>query len=201
MKIDLHSHTKERSGCGRMSEDELVSTAVKVGLDVVSLTDHCSLAPKESLVRLNDKFAPIRVLGGIELTVSGEDILVFGIHDKRLETHEWSYPELHAFARERGGFLVIAHPFRYRKEIGVDIEKYRPDAIEMYSCNTPLEARDRIQAVALKLDLPSLSNSDAHGTEVLGEYYNVLDGTATDEPELLQMLRVQRVKKVFPTPA
>jgi predicted metal-dependent phosphoesterase TrpH len=180
-----------------MSEDELVSAAIKAGLDVVSLTDHGRLAPKDNLIRLNEEYAPIMVLGGIELAVSGEDILVFGIHDVNLENRAWSYPELHAFVRERGGFMIIAHPFRYRKEIVADIEKYRPDAIEMYSWNTPFEAGGNIMTLASDLDLPTLSNSDAHEAHVIGMFYNILEATPKDEQELLQTLRVQPANKVF----
>ena len=91
--------------------------------------------------------------------------------------------------RAAGGFLALAHPFRYHPDIRVDLEQYRPDAIEVYSHNTPPAAAARILAVAAQLGIHPLSNSDAHTTAALGTYYNVLARSPADEPELIAMLK------------
>lgn len=196
MKIDLHVHTSERSGCGKASETEQVCAAIQAGLDAIVFTDHRRLAPVDTIERLNDTYAPFRVFGGIELTVNEEDILVLGINDSRLETIDWSYPELHAFTREHGGFIAVAHPFRNHQNVRLDLEQFAPDAIEVYSPHTPIEAADRILEIISYLDLNALSNSDAHDSTIFGKYYNILDRTPSCEEELIDMLRKGRFRMV-----
>jgi len=189
VKIDLHIHTKERSSCGRASEIDQVRASIDAGLDAIVLTDHGRLAPVERISQLNEVYAPFRIFGGIEMGVDGEDFVILGIHDARLEADEWSYPQLYTFTRERDGFLMIAHPYRYHPDIELDIEQYPPDAIEVYSPHTPPEEADRIFDLASRLGIHTLSNSDAHTTDFLGKYYNVLDRSPVDERELIDILR------------
>lgn len=44
----------------------MVRAAIRAGLDAMVLSDHDRLAPTARLARLNAKFAPFRVFGGIE---------------------------------------------------------------------------------------------------------------------------------------
>ncbi len=140
MKIDLHVHTKERSACGQASEEDQICAAIEAGLDAIVFTDHHLLVPREQLKALNDRYAPFRVFGGIEITVDGEDFLVLGFHHRSLEKASWTYPELHAFVRKHSGFLALAHPFRYHPDIKIELDRYLPDALEIHSANTPLDA-------------------------------------------------------------
>jgi histidinol phosphatase-like PHP family hydrolase len=190
VKIDLHVHTKERSPCGRSGEEEMIQSAVAFGLDGLVFTDHHRLVPLDRLEELNRKYAPFRIFGGIEITVTeGEDVLVLGVRDSVLETREWSSPELFAFARKRGGFLVLAHPFRYHDEIDIDMERYPPDAIEVHSKNTGVCDESQIRAVLTRLGLFPLYNSDAHHADHVGIYYDQLARVPRDERELIDILR------------
>jgi len=194
MKIDLHVHSSERSECGLATDEEQVRAAIAAGLDGFFFTDHHRFISFEKLNALNRKFSPFRVFRGIEMTCGGEDFLVLGVSDNTLERNHWQYPDLHRFVRERNGFIVLAHPFRYYKYIAVDCEHYRPDAIEIYSANTPIDARLRIRELAQAWNIPTLSNSDAHSTERLGTYFNILDETPPDESALLDLLRAGRFR-------
>ncbi len=190
MKVDLHVHTKERSACGVSGEEEMIQAAMAYGLDGLVFTDHHRLAPLDRLEELNRKYAPFRVFGGIEISVTeGEDVLVLGVRDAMLETRDWSYPALFAFVRKRGGFLVLAHPFRYHDGIDIDIETYLPDAIEVHSKNTGACDEPQIRAVLTCLGLLPLYNSDAHAAEHVGVYYNRLARAPRDERELVEILR------------
>jgi predicted metal-dependent phosphoesterase TrpH len=185
MKIDLHVHTRERSPCARSSTDEMIRAAVDRGLDGLAITDHDRLVPTEDLAYLNAKYAPFRIFGGIEVTTHGEHVLVLGIHDEALEDRWWAYPDLHAFVQARGGFLALAHPFRFsRGRLEVDVERFPPDALEVHSLNTPRRAERRIRQIAAHLDVLLLSNSDAHHRHDVGAYYSVLHR----EPEGIQAL-------------
>jgi predicted metal-dependent phosphoesterase TrpH len=163
---------------------------VAYGLDGLVFTDHHRFISLARLEELNRKYAPFRIFGGIEISVDeGEDVLVLGVRDSTLETRHWSYAGLFAFVRERGGFLALAHPFRYHDEINIDIETYPPDAIELHSKNTGVCDAPRILAVLERRELLPLCNSDAHSAEHVGVYYNQLAREPGDERELIQILK------------
>jgi predicted metal-dependent phosphoesterase TrpH len=189
MKIDLHVHTSERSPCGRSTEEAQIQAAMAAGLDAIYFTDHYRLAPAARLAELNRRCAPFCIFNGIEIGADGEDFLVLGLPDPALERNDWSYPALHAHVRRGGGFLVLAHPFRYHAGVIAPVEQYPPDAIEVYSYNTPPAAEAEIRAIAARLGLLLLSNSDAHSAERLGRYYNVLPDGGEDERAILLALR------------
>lgn len=187
--IDLHVHAMERSYCAVSGEEEMIRTAIRRGLGGLAFTDHHRLVPPRRIAELCKSYAPFRVFGGIEINVSGEDMLVLGLHDLALETQVWTYPKLHSFVRQRGGFIALAHPFRFHDTINVDVETYRPDGIEIRSMNIKTEHEVRIRALAERLDLPLLCNSDAHRAEDVGVYYNVLPHAPRDEQDLVSVLK------------
>lgn len=194
MKLDLHVHSSERSKCARSTDEEQVRAAIAAGLEGFFFTDHNRFIPPDKLASLNQQFSPFQIFRGIEITCTGEDFLVLGVPDADLERDDWQYTDLHRFVRERNGFIALAHPFRYRDFIAVDCEDYRPDAIEICSVNTPVTARTRISDLAKAWNIPTLSNSDAHSTERLGTYFNILDETPPDEAAILESLRNKRFR-------
>lgn len=189
LKIDLHVHTSEGSPCGKATAGEMVEAAIAAGLDALIFTDHDKLFPKRRINQLYKKYAPFRIFGGIEVSIQDEHIIVLGIYEKQLETKKWTYPELHKYCRKNNGYMILCHPYRFYPFINVDIKNYPPDAVEVYSANTPLAERHRIVELANLLDLTKLSNSDAHMTKYIGMYYNILDRTPFNEQELIDILR------------
>ena len=198
MKIDLHVHARERSLCCRSSQKAQVEAAIAAGLDAIVFTDHHRLAHADKLDELNETYAPFKIYGGVELTIGGEDILVLGIHDPILETKEFTYPELHAFVRERSGFMAVAHPYRFHPGIKLPLAEYLPDAIEVCSSNTRPEMLEEIVALARQLNIAPLSNSDAHAAKIIGSHYNVLDHPVNSEAELVEALRRGRFSCLVP---
>lgn len=194
MKIDLHVHSSDRSACGKSTDEEQVQAAIAAGLDAIIFTDHHSFIPIEKLRDLNQQYAPFRIFRGIEITVDREDFLVLGVQEESLARDDWKYADLHHFVREHKGFIVLAHPFRYHPDLAVDCESYRPDAIEIFSLNTPVSEQERIQAQADAWGIPVVCNSDAHASEKMGSYYNILDETVTDEQGIFKQLRARNFR-------
>jgi histidinol phosphatase-like PHP family hydrolase len=186
MKIDLHVHSSERSPCGRATEEAQIRAAIKAKLDALVFTDHWQFVAPEHLARLNEKYAPFKIFGGIEVTADEEDFIVIGVRDPMLNKSGFSYAELHALVRQNAGFIALVHPFRYRNQIKADIEHLTPDAIEIRSMNTPASAEKRIRELAARLGIPTLCDSDAHTTDALGKYFNVLAKESSDEHELIR---------------
>ena len=189
MKIDLHVHTAERSACGQSGEEDVIRAAIDYGLDALAFTDHHNLIPRGRATELSAKFAPFRVFGGIEVTVADEDFIVIGVQDASLERQDWDYAALRAFVRERGGFMFLAHPFRYHESINVPIEACPPDGIELRSSNTAPADEPAARQLVDRLGCRGLYTSDAHLAKHVGMCYVELDRPAGDERELVELLR------------
>ncbi len=190
MKIDLHVHASERSGCSSAGEEQLIRAAIAHGLDGLVFTDHHRLVDVEHLDELNNRHAPFRVFGGIEISlVEGEDVIVLGLHDPSLEERDWTYPEVWQFVRDHDGFLALVHPFRYSDHISIDIQTLPPDAIEAHSIHINRSQAQLIDRVREDLYLPGLCNSDAHRVEHVGIYCNEMEQSVETQNELLAELR------------
>ncbi len=189
MNIDLHVHCRERSNCGRASESEIIEAARRAGLDGLAFTDHDRLMPPGRLEALNRQYAPFRIFGGVEVSLAGEHIVVLGVQDSALESMDWEYESLWHFVREQGGFMTLAHPFRFHNSINVPIERFPPDAIEVYSINTAVRNEARIREIAGKLGIRLLSDSDSHTTATVGMFYNQVTPPVKTDETLLEALR------------
>ena len=192
MKIDLHVHSRERSACGQAPEEEQIAEAIARGLDAIAFTDHHRLVPLSRLRALNERYAPFRISGGVEITTEGEDVLVFGVRDPRLESLDWRYAELHDFVRARGGFLVLAHPYRFKDHVQADLAAHPPDALEWRSNNIASDTEDMIAALGARHGIPLVCASDAHHTFAVGRHYINLEGAPADERAIFTLIAAGR---------
>jgi predicted metal-dependent phosphoesterase TrpH len=195
MKVDLHLHTSERSFCAVATASQQLQAAVQAGLGAVAVTDHEQLVEPALRHEWHERFAPLLVLPGIEISLA-EDILVIGVEDPQLETRIWDWPDLHGFVRERGGLLIVAHPFRYRPEIRLDLDVWPPDALEAWSVNLRPGHAGRIEGEARRLGIPVVASSDAHATAPIGRFYNELETETRSERSILEAIRAGRFRPV-----
>jgi len=197
LKIDLHVHCSDRSECAVVTEQGQILAAIASGLDAIVFCDHARLLDKDHLEELNRQYAPFRIFGGIEIRVGCEDLLVIGVHDRRLEQKDWTYPELYCLVREHDGFIALAHPFRYHKFIELDLAHYPPDAIELHSPNTSTGFEKEILDAATQIEAGLLSNSDAHNILPLGRFYNLLNRDPSNESDLVRLLKAGEYEGYF----
>ncbi len=189
MKIDLHVHCCERSPCSVASEIGLIQRAISAGLDAITFTDHDRLVPAAHLAELNQRFSPFCIFGGIEITLPEEHILVFGVQDPVLESRNWDYEALWRFVHQKGGFMILAHPFRFQGYIGAPIDPFPPDGIEIHSLNTSPRHEGRIRSIGEQLGLRLFSNSDAHVVSMIGRYYNQIEAVPASSLPLALALK------------
>lgn len=191
MKVDLHMHTKERSGCAVHYAEEMIGAAQAAGLDGIAISDHDRLVSRGEMKRLRERHAPFRLFTGIEVsTVEGEHVLVLGLPDRRLESKTWSYARLHALVRASGACLILAHPYRFQ-ELVIDVEGLPPDAIELRSSNIRDELHPRIRALIERVGCATVYSSDAHHMDRVGYGYIELDRPAATDQELLDILKAR----------
>lgn len=189
-KIDLHVHAAERSGCASGYEETMIRAAIAAGLHGLAFTDHHAMASPQRLDELNRKYNPFKVYAGIEITAEGEDWLVLGLRDPELARYAgWTYEDLYAFVQKQGGFLVLAHPFRYSDHLGVYLNGNKPDGMEYRSNNTPVTRERDICRLAAQMGSLPLCNSDAHSPKTLGKFYNLVTELPEDDRALVELLR------------
>ena len=195
MRIDLHTHTSDHSNCAISTEAELIEAAIAAGLDGMVLTDHNYQRDKACLDALNEKYAPFKIFAGVEINVSDacEDVLVIGVHDMAAHNYRrWTYPELYAYAQERGGFVAIPHAFRYNDCVNCDVVNFVPDAFELKSKNIDPTRAHLIQGLADELGVKTIVASDAHRTLNVGMHHLVLDNDVYTEADLVRELKAGR---------
>lgn len=177
--------------CSMATEKAMILSAIDQGLDAIVITDHHRLVPPKHLARLNEQYAPFKILSGLEITLTDtyEDVLVLGIQDSILETKNFTYVELHHLVKKKNGFMVLCHPFRWSDHISKQAKRYPPDGIELYSTNIAQQNIPHIIEFRERYGSWLLANSDAHKEWDIGLYYNELSQTVHTEKDLLECLR------------
>ena len=191
-KLDLHVHAAERSACATSYEEDQIRSAISAGMQGMAFTDHHALMHERRIVELNDKYFPFRIYTGVEVTAEDEDWLIYGMRDEQFQRTDWRYADLAQTVHRGGGFIALAHPYRYSRSIGVSLDACPPDGIEVRSYNTPAERERDIRILAGRLGLTLLTNSDAHSVSRVGKFWNELPALPADDAELVQALISQR---------
>jgi predicted metal-dependent phosphoesterase TrpH len=195
-KIDIHMHCSELSPCARCTAEEQCEAAIQFGLNAICFTDHHRYIPHDKLAELRAKFPDLWIIRGIETTTSAkEDIIVLGVDHPACEQKGIAYEELHRIVRKHNGFMNLAHPFRHKHDIPLDLDAFPPDTIEVHSRNTCACHEEKIQAVADRLGIPTIHVSDAHWQSVVGIYHIELPKRPASEENLFEELRKGNFKR------
>ena len=200
MKIDLHTHTRQRSYCSALDEEVLIRCAIQEGLDGLAITDHGRLVPKQILEELNEKYHPFRIFIGVEVTLFArdyQDYIILGIH-KPVMASDWTYDILLKYVRDSGGYIYWAHPFRYRDVLPPEHKIHPPDAVEIYSTNIRPDLTSRIKQVAERMGCRTIGASDAHFKEDVGYSYIDLENEVSSDAELVAELKKGAFKVIPP---
>lgn len=215
-KYDLHVHTSNVSGCGRISGGRTAELYEQAGYDGFVVTDHFIAEYFASLPGLSwaqkiDCFLGgyreardrgeqlgLDVFLGLEIRFPGrpEDYLLYGLDERFLA----ATPDLLAGGlaglREKasqGGFLVYqAHPFRP----GIcPADPGLLDGVEVYNGNPRHESRNHLaRCFAVAHGLRMISGSDCHQPEDVGRGGIAVASRITDRETLLNILGQERIE-------
>lgn len=210
--IDLHVHTNRGSPDSSLTPEELVAEAARVGLNGVMVTEHVGW-PKQDfdafasrqgmlLVRALENYSPLGHIITLGLTshVTGFTGGIDTVKKLRQEVDKV------------GGFMILAHPFRYLFELpGIysqnllfedpatmpsshleaaqhPIFQLVDDVEVVNGANNEVENRFA-QGVAGVLERPGTGGSDAHSVNGLGKGSTLFSGDIRNERDLLDALR------------
>ncbi len=223
MKIELHAHTSESSGCGKMPAEELIGRFRGAGYDTVVITDHL-LGRKDTdepvrervnrwlkgyrAARAAGERIGVHVLLGAEVRFASrpEDILVYGMKEEyagwmfELMDSDMPMSKFYEEMKARGLIVVQAHPFR--KNLRPIDQKYL-DGSEVYNGN----ARHRNHMELAEyfahqggMSFLKTSGSDAHQTMDVARGGVISPQTITTNEELVAFLKNTPDMKRIETP-
>ncbi|MFO0753151.1 MAG: CehA/McbA family metallohydrolase [Thermodesulfovibrionales bacterium] len=195
-KIDLHNHSFY-SEDSSLDPEEAVQRAVELGLHGIAFTEHNSFRASEPVEALKEKYrGTIRIFRGAEYNAEEGHILVFGIRDDITDAVDLYAParEIIRVVKERGGVVIVPHPFREWSLLRADIGSLNGIcAVEAYNGhNNRTENRKALEA-AHSLQLPTTGGSDSHCIDEVGSCYTEFFGEVTYE-NFLDMLREGRYR-------
>ena len=182
IKADFHMHT-HFSPDSETDPGKLVKRCLKVGLELIAVTDHNTI---EGALKVKD-LAPFPVIIGEEIKTSAGEIT--GLFLKETIPPGLSPIDTAHRIKDQGGLVSLPHPFdRFRSEVidGKAINELIPllDIVEIFNSRNNLSADDRkAEKFAKENNLLTSGVSDAHTLMELGRTYVQMpefDGTPSD---------------------
>lgn len=211
MKIDLHVHTSEISGCAHVSGEETVRLYAEAGYDAIVITNHYGTYNKRRFERAGLDFMKeyakafhlyeeagkrygITVLCGYELRFdqNENDYLVYGMDLETAADCDRFFKmvprEFSAFAKENGILFYQAHPFRNHMTITNPSYLF---GIEVRNGNPRHDSRNDIAAAWANRfpHLKRIGGSDFHQREDLAISGIVTERNIETMDDLLEVLK------------
>jgi len=204
VKADLHLHTVYSDGVD--SPERYIHEALRQGFRAISITDHNTFRGSIHALRYlkESDITNILLLPGAEVRTNIGDVLVYCI-DPQNDDFPRDIDELHDWALERDCILVPAHPLDVlRHGIGLlNLFRYRWDAVETHNGGVIVPLLNNVTyALARRLSLPCIGNSDAHCVSNIGTCYSLIYVEDLSIEEVMKSIRrglVRPVERGFST--
>lgn len=199
--LDLHVHSAQGSSDSSLQVSELVSEARRLGMGV-NLSEHNRTWEMFKLSALREESGLV-LTRGMEVTTDMGHMIVLGLDQYYSGIR--SARRLSEMCRERGAFLIVAHPFRHLlvprpgsseppfslspAEAAETMEVFRlVDGIEVGNGGTAPEENAFAYRVAEVLGKPMTGGSDAHSTSGFGSFTTVFEDELTSDKEIIEAL-------------
>jgi len=192
MTFDLHMHTSRYSPDSVIDPVQLVRRAKAVGLDGIVVTEHDRLWPEHELEELRRLQPDLVVLGGVEISGRGGDMLCYGVTDLTDLRRGVPWRDLVAEVRRQGGVVVAAHPYRWGQNFDALLEEegVTLDGVEVMSNNMDPDLRKAAAKFASRQPTyATLGNSDAHELDVVGRCRTVFGAEIRTMTDLTRAIR------------
>jgi hypothetical protein len=208
MALDLHVHTSVGSRDCNLPLLRLTEAAHQVGIQGFAVTEHDASWAPETLERYRRE-SGLFVCAGREWPTNWGHVIALGL-DPDLEDIR-RMEDLRRLADEAGGYLILAHPFRFfpsgsnylfgsqgnASALTLEEMAGHPawefvDEIEVLNYNCTDKENELAAAVARVLGKRGTAGSDAHSPTEVGRCITVLERVVASEGELIDELRAGR---------
>lgn len=163
---------------------------IELGIEILAITDHDSLEGYRRAKKIiGDKKLPIVLVPACEISSKDGHILAYGI--LREIPAKLSAKETIELIHQQGGLAIAAHPFnKFGSSLNSKIKKLDLDAMESYCvAQTKLATRKAVR-LAKKLNMISITGSDAHALMYLGKGKMVFGEGIKSWQEIIEKIRV-----------
>lgn len=188
-KIETHLHTTHTSQCGCLEVERILELYKKNNYDAICVTDHYNMETwrykqvdiygkgnkLDAFLEGYHKMKEAAPKYGIEIILGAElrffenknDYLFYGFDPKLLENPleimEMGIVQFSKLARETGGFIVQAHPFRANGSDCVPVAPLFIDGVEVINNNPRHDSHnDWAMSLAKQYGLAMTAGSDCH---------------------------------------
>ncbi|MDH5816310.1 MAG: PHP domain-containing protein [Candidatus Nezhaarchaeota archaeon] len=172
---DLHVHSYN-SKDSLLKPRDIITTAVKKGINCVAVTDHNTVKGGLELVREARELKDFIAIPGVEVkTDVGDVILLFVDEEIKIER----FDELLDYAKSVNAITILAHP--YRKHVMVEESARKVQVIEVLNSRSFKSANLKALSLASKLNKPIMAGSDAHTASEIGRAVTIIEGSSEDD--------------------
>jgi predicted metal-dependent phosphoesterase TrpH len=166
-----HVHTRRSADC-MTSPVALVRRAIRLGIDVLAVTDHDTWqGAVDALGVVASTGVRLRIVIASEVSTDQGDVIGLFLRD---DVRVRSAPEFCDRVHAQGGLVLLPHPYKWHRLDEVLLS--RVDLVEVHNSRTPRPDNARAAALALERRLPALVGPDAHRTGELGLARNEFEG-------------------------
>lgn len=177
---DLHIHTKY-SKDSLLEPKTIINVAKRRRLNVIAITDHNTIkgaSVTKKLLKNNEKLI---IIPGIEMKILDHDILCLFITEQPKKID--NYVEFLEHVKELNAITILAHPFRKRKRIPLNLVE-NVDLIEIFNARTSKKANLEAKKLAHKYSKLGTAGSDAHLSFEIGRAKTIIPKELGDLEEI-----------------
>jgi predicted metal-dependent phosphoesterase TrpH len=183
-KADLHIHTLASDGVSDV--EAVLRRAVKLGLDVIAITDHERIdAALAAQAIASHRGLPVEVIVGEEISTRSGHLVGLFLTER---IRPWqSLRASVARVHEQGGVAIVAHPLvpyplcasarSIRRLMDEADPACHPDALEAFNPTTArMPPSRRVAGFAEEMGLAGVAGSDAHRASRVGRAFTTFPG-------------------------
>jgi predicted metal-dependent phosphoesterase TrpH len=176
---DLHVHTRF-SYDSLSSPEDVLSSAARLSLSAVAITDHNEIAGALEAKRIAaEKGLRLQVIVGEEVATDKGDLLCYFLNERILPG---KLERVITEVKDQGGICCAAHPFDFARH-GIALRALAPrtldriDAIEAFNARVSLASQNRDALLfSMEREKPTFAGSDAHHASEVGAAYVEFSG-------------------------
>ncbi|MEM3623501.1 MAG: PHP domain-containing protein [Candidatus Bathyarchaeia archaeon] len=193
INVDLHVHTTYSFDSSIQPKTIVEQLYVHPFIKAVAVTDHNRVDGYIKVKQLASAYSDILIIPGVEIATFDGDLIVLGVAE--LPSQPWTVENVIDFAKERGGIVIVAHPYR-AYGLGDLAKNYDVDAIEVLNGALSSQLNKMAENLAKEMGLPGVAGSDAHNADELWSVYTEVQASS-DVDEILKAIKKGLVR-VFP---